>query len=189
MAKAVQALFDSVLISAGYEDQLQTIGGYSSQKPLIDPGDSPTTSVKKEFTLPHRPRANSSQSPITKTMPLTPALQAWTDIASKLAVTSQTPRSASTSHDDSSSKSSSVSGNLEPRVFSSHWRNPSQEELVPRAYQAVPLASQQVPVPLDNGFYQPYPQLNFWPDEQNLAWNPHPIDGTPAPIGYNATEW
>lgn len=175
VAKAVQDLFESVLSSAGYEKSLDRATGSLYQKRF-----GSATTVQKEAT----PR--NGPSPIggiesSKTMPLTPALRTWADVALKSALT---PKTANKSPmiQEMSSNSSTSGKQSQPRLlsFSANWKDYPQEPFV-----------QPLPPPPGPGFgFEPmYEYSPPIAPEYNFAWNPQWIDGTPAPTGFNAAEW
>lgn len=177
VAKAVQALFESVLSSAGYEKTLES-GARASYRPRVGPADAETpNTIKEEPTVGDSP-LSEGKSGSEKKMPLTPALRIWADVALKSAVTPKMPARSPTVP-GSSSNSSTTSKTWDPQQFSTKWDDMSQGSfdcLAP-------------PADLTNVAFDPVMNYGYLPDDQHLAWTPQYIEGTPAPTGFNAVEW
>lgn len=174
VAKAVQDLFESVISSAGYEKTLESGARATYQRQY---GSEKINAIKKEPSLVDSPLSDGRPAS-SKSMPLTPALRIWADAALKSAVTPKMPSRSPTVR-GSSSNSSSTGRTQEPHQFSANWNDLSQGSFVCLAPNLD--YSQAVTDPLMN--------YGYVPEDPNLTWVPQYIEGTPAPIGFNAAEW
>lgn len=186
VAKAVQGLFETVLSSAGYEKTLNTASGPIYRK-IINP--SPT--VKRETTSGNaKPSTSSKES--SKSMPLTPALRTWADVALKSAATPET-LAKSPPIEKLPGKRSTSSKDTEPQLlaFSTHWKDFPQQPLAqyppPPPPAFAPVSAPALAIQDPGLVFEP--MYNYLPEEQNIAWNPQWVEGTPAPTGFNAAEW
>ena len=163
IATAVQALFESVLTSSGYDKQVEEASGYRFGKRLEE-GES---------------MKDDDKSAEASGKALTPALREWASVTLKATV--PPPLSKNQPEQYSVSKKPTEDG-IEPVIFSTEWKELSQEAPY---HGSLPLG-QVTEIPADDEFE---PMLDYLPEDQNASWSPRLINGTPPPTGFSVAEW
>lgn len=164
VATAVQALFESVLTSSGYDKQVEEASGYRFGKRLEE-GEP----KKKEDATKHEGSGKA----------LTPALREWANVT--LEVTAP-PSSSKKQTEEQTNPKKSTAFVPEPIIFSSQWRNLPQDA----SFHVSAPHGQVTELPED---YEFEPLLNYLPEDQNASWSPRLINGTPPPTGFSVAEW